>query len=415
MDPEPQPSVLIVGAGVFGTSTAYHLSLTHPDPSLITLIDRTPYPPSHAASTDINKIVRTDYTSLFYMELAYEAMAAWNTWPDLRDEQGPFFHRTGWIALEGEGNDIAQRIRQNFASRNSIDPTSDLSLDDSMRERWNGLLKDATFDGLQSAYWNGETGWVDAAAAVEKMTVEAVQRGVRYVCGDVDKLIIGEAGVSGVQTTDGKGYEADKVLLCTGAWSSKLLTTAEDTLSIEEENRIEYQVTAAGVCVAHFKLTDAEMQELEGMPIVIYSEEGDVQPPPRRSRPAPPGDHMLKYTRSYSFTNTVQTPSGHLISVPPDRDQSIVPEKLKQELMECIASKSVPRYANRPVAYWRMCWDSITPTQDQLITKHPDPRLDGLYLAIGGSFHSWKFLPIIGKYAVNVLNDKSNGAEKDSH
>jgi sarcosine oxidase/L-pipecolate oxidase len=32
---------------------------------------------------------------------------------------------------------------------------------------------------------------------------------------------------------------------------------------------------------------------------------------------------------------------------------------------------------------------------------------------VGGSFHCWKFLPIIGKYVVNVLEDVSNGGEKD--
>lgn len=49
------------------------------------------------------------------------------------------------------------------------------------------------------------------------------------------------------------------------------------------------------------------------------------------------------------------------------------------------------------------------------MTRHPDPRLGNLYLAIGGSFHSWKFLPIIGKYVVNVLNGVSNGEEKDQN
>lgn len=67
----------------------------------------------------------------------------------------------------------------------------------------------------------------------------------------------------------------------------------------------------------------------------------------------------------------------------------------------------------RPVDYWRLCWDSVTPTQDQLIAKHPDERLNNLFLAVGGSFHSWKFLPTIGKYAVNVLNEISNGKDKD--
>ena len=68
---------------------------------------------------------------------------------------------------------------------------------------------------------------------------------------------------------------------------------------------------------------------------------------------------------------------------------------------------------NRPVSHWRLCWDAITPTQHQLITKHPNSKLQNLYLAVGGSFHSWKFLPIIGKYIVNTLNNYTNGEEKD--
>ena len=36
-------------------------------------------------------------------------------------------------------------------------------------------------------------------------------------------------------------------------------------------------------------------------------------------------------------------------------------------------------------------------------------------LAVGGSFHSYKFLPTICKYIVKVLNGVSNGDEKDSH
>lgn len=39
--------------------------------------------------------------------------------------------------------------------------------------------------------------------------------------------------------------------------------------------------------------------------------------------------------------------------------------------------------------------------------------MSNLYLAVGGSFHSYKFLPIIGKYVVNVLNATGNGDEKD--
>jgi sarcosine oxidase/L-pipecolate oxidase len=44
--------------------------------------------------------------------------------------------------------------------------------------------------------------------------------------------------------------------------------------------------------------------------------------------------------------------------------------------------------------------DAITPSQDLIIGEHPHSK--HLYIASGGSFHSWKFLPIIGKYAVQM-------------
>jgi sarcosine oxidase/L-pipecolate oxidase len=408
-----EPSILIVGAGIFGTSTAYHLSLAYKNPTLITVFDRTAFPPSHAASTDVNKIVRADYSQRFYMDLAYEAMEAWDNWPDLEDEQGRFFHRTGWIELEAEGSDLAERIRQTFRDRGR-DPTSDVVVDEKLRERWGGVLKHTDFEGLKSAYWNGEAGWADAAAAVEKMMNEAVKRGVNYVCGDVETLALDERGVRGVKTVDGKVYGADKILLCTGAWTSQLLSTTEDELDIEEKTRVEHQVTAAGVCVAHYKLNDEQVTELQDMPIIIYSDRGEVLPPPLRAGSTPSGKGILKYTKAKSFTNTVSTASGHQISVPPAHDQAVVPEQLKQETMKDMIQKSMPQYANGQPDYWRLCWDAITPSQDQLITKHPHLKLSNLYLAVGGSFHSWKFLPIIGKYVVNVLDGISNGAEKDA-
>jgi sarcosine oxidase/L-pipecolate oxidase len=67
----------------------------------------------------------------------------------------------------------------------------------------------------------------------------------------------------------------------------------------------------------------------------------------------------------------------------------------------------------RTVDTWRLCWDSVRPDKNQLIDMHPHARLSNLYLAVGGSFHSWKFLPTIGKYVVNVLEGVGNGLEKD--
>jgi sarcosine oxidase/L-pipecolate oxidase len=48
--------------------------------------------------------------------------------------------------------------------------------------------------------------------------------------------------------------------------------------------------------------------------------------------------------------------------------------------------------------------DGFTPNQDFIIASHP--HCQGLYIATAGSFHGWKFLPVIGKYVVKLLDGK---------
>lgn len=153
MGPLQEPSVLIVGAGVFGASTAHHLSLQYKDASKITVIDRTPAPPDPAASTDINKIIRADYSSAFYTELAYEAMEAWSEWPELKD----YYHRTGWIMLDTQDSDLSDRIRKVFRDRGH-DPTKDVPLNE-LDDHWKGITKGTVTKGFKAAYWNPEAGW----------------------------------------------------------------------------------------------------------------------------------------------------------------------------------------------------------------------------------------------------------------
>jgi sarcosine oxidase / L-pipecolate oxidase len=61
-------NILIVGAGVFGLSTALHLA--QDGYKNITVIDRECIPSPFSAGNDLNKIVRAEYVDPFYTELA---------------------------------------------------------------------------------------------------------------------------------------------------------------------------------------------------------------------------------------------------------------------------------------------------------------------------------------------------------
>ncbi|KIX93710.1 uncharacterized protein Z520_10616 [Fonsecaea multimorphosa CBS 102226] len=400
IDP-PDCDVLIIGAGIFGTSTAYHLALNHADPSRITVLDRAPVPSPQAASSDINKIVRADYSKAFYMDLAYEAMESWTDNPLLK----PHFHQTGWVMLDEKGSDLADRIRKNFRESGRPDTSADISLEE-VKSNWGGVLSGIDTAGFSKAYTNTSAGWADASSAVAAMMNEAVKAGVRHEVGEVNELLSNGDKLTGVRTADGRTLTGEKIVLATGAWTPWLMAPLEKKMTISPENSIQRQIQAAGVCVAAFKVSAEEARHYSQMPVLIFGAKGEAMPP---------GEQMLfKFTNANTFLNTQPHPeTGQIISVPAP-DQHSVPETLKQESIVIIRQR-VPQVLDqgRVPDEWRLCWDAVSPDQNQLIAQHPDPRLSNLYLATAGSFHSWKFLPNIGKYVVNVLDGKSNGRERD--
>lgn len=277
------PTYLILGAGAFGTSAAYHLSKTSPS-SKITIVDRHAHPASdafpsnnagHGASYDLNKIVRADYSVPFYMALGHEAIDAWSSWEVLR----PFYHRTGWVQVEERGSDLAERIRRNFKDCGREDVTRDMSLEE-VRRAWRGVLEGADLGGMKSAYWNPSAGWVEAERAVNAVLEEAVRGGVEYISGEVVEVLLrdGGQGVKGVRLADGRVLEVEKVLLATGAWTSKLMTGLEDRLGFNDKMRVESQVKAAGVAVTHWILNEEEQTKFAEMPVIIWGSNGEFRP-----------------------------------------------------------------------------------------------------------------------------------------
>ncbi|KAJ5646259.1 hypothetical protein N7490_002631 [Penicillium lividum] len=398
-----EAEILIIGAGVFGISTAYHLAKQSSNPSSIMILDRALPPSGDAASTDINKIIRADYSSPMYMDLAFEAIHAWKGDP-LFATAG-VYHQTGWISMGERGSDDTARIRNNFKSSGRFDPTKDMT-EDEVRRSWGGVLKDADMSPFESYYFNPSAGWADAGHALKIMADEAIRLGVQYQVDSASRLVLGDHGVTGVETSGGDVYTAKKIILSTGAWTSQLMASTEDQLDMAAKSRMESQLTAAGVCVAHFQLSDAERSSYDHLPVYVYGEEGETFPPTASG--------LLKFTNAASFKNSVRADGGYTISVPPSTDQQAVPAGLRQEFVNSIRGRLPQLFENdRQVDYYRICWDAITPEQHPLITRHPHPRLSNLYLAVGGSFHCWKFLPVIGRYVKNVVFGVSNGADCD--
>jgi sarcosine oxidase/L-pipecolate oxidase len=120
-------------------------------------------------------------------------------------------------------------------------------------------------------------------------------------------------------------------------------------------------------------------------------------------------DGTIKFNCDMCFTNYVECPStGERMSMVPDSDTYstwVGPKFIKffqdraRKTMNGLYGKEAESV---PIESYRICWDASTPTHDFLITPHP--HSNGLFVATGGSFHGWKFLPVIGDYIADMMD-----------
>lgn len=370
--------ILIVGAGCFGTSTAYHLAQR--GFTSIRVLDRYPAPSCEAASTDISKIIRSDYNEPLYARLGIEAIAAWKSSDLFRG----LYHVPGWVLS-------AYKLSCAFVE-GSIETCTKLGVEglerlstQQIRERF--PLVTGELDGWNINVWNPTAGWAAAGEALRRMAVAAQEQGVEYISdeeGWVKRLLFDEAKrCTGVITADGSTHVADLVVVAAGAWTPTLLDVAG-------------QLTAKGHSVAHIQLSPAETAHYSALPIMDNLELGYFFPPQ--------ADGVFKMAHSQFITN-MQTDarSGNKSSVPHtfvDNPQDDLPLEIEAQMRRNLR-RVLPELADRPFCYTRLCWDADTADRHFLISPHPNHQ--GLYVAAGGSAHGFKFLPVLGKYIADLL------------
>ncbi|KAI1478251.1 sarcosine oxidase [Daldinia eschscholtzii] len=396
---QPPSSYIIVGAGVFGTSTALHLATKYPSSS-VTLVDRDAHTAERrvAASWDWNKVVRADYRDPVYCGLAVEAQDVWRADPLWQ----PYYRETGiyWISRTG----IAQRALENFARLGrSTDGVMRAVPVDEAKKLYGGVFDQADYTGVENVLVNETSGWADAKGALWAATEKAVEKGVKVVKAEVGGLIFGEDGACvGIITEEGERYTATHVILSTGAFTPKLLDGVAEKTG-RDEFLVGDRMIAAGVTTGLAQLDDRTAEEFLGMPVAI--QENDPERGASNGGLPLTADKKLKCWGQCIFKNTQTMPSGRQISAPPapaDYAQWSVPETLVEDVKFANTAIFGKRGQTWKITDHRICWDAVTPSEDFIISPHP--ASEGLYIATCGSFHGWKFFPIIGEYVVKMLD-----------
>ncbi|GAA6020769.1 hypothetical protein JCM10207_002017 [Rhodosporidiobolus poonsookiae] len=375
-------SILVIGAGTFGLSTAWHL--VRDGYTNITVIDRHEAPSVASAGHDLNKIFRLEYAVDLYTQMAVEARKAWLEEPVLKG----LYHENGYIfAVSGKSAPSVANYEAavaNSAARGSA--FEKLESPEAFRAK--APFLDGEMKGWKGV-WQPQGGWMHARDSLQALTNDCKKRGVKFVSGPSGAVKSFRASPDKrtiVVAEDGTEYSPDKVVLAAGAWIDSVLPT-------------EGQLLAKCWCYIHITLSEEEAKKFAKMPVINNRELGYMFEPDAEGRRLKVCPHTTGYTHYVDPQRTRSVPRSKAVH-PTDWIPVEAEKQIREFLAECL-----PSLATRPFSNAAMCWDAESPSDgDFLICRHPG--FSNLFIAGGASAHGFKFLPTIGSKVKDLLEDK---------
>ena len=389
-----ESSILIIGSGTWGCSTALHLARR--GYKSITVLDIYPVPSPISAGNDVNKILELgsfagdDEKERHVSTTLLEATVhGWMDDPVFK----PHFHETGCV--------IAATTKEGRAHMNTRDGPSDETgwspletKEDFQATMPKGVLTGA-FPGWQGWWKKDGAGWVHARKSMESAGKEAQRLGVGFIlgeqCGKVDKLIYEANDVKGAVTADGKQHRADRVILAAGANANAIFDMKD-------------QLRPTAWTLAHIKMTPEEVKLFKNLPVLFNIERGFFMEPDE-------DNNELKMCDEHpGYCNWTSDPQNSKRTSVPFANHQIPKEA--EVRARAFLRETMPQLADRPFTFARICWCADTPNRAFLISKHPEYA--SLVLAVGGSGHGFCHIPSIGGFIADALEDKLDPLMKES-
>lgn len=421
--------IIIVGGGVFGLSTA--LNLSNRGYKDVHIFDKQPYHQNgysfsagcDAASADENKILRASYGSgKLYQDMAFEAMSHWEAWnrevnsatdlPITLSQKDKLWDNCGFLRLGSHYDNHEAETQSNFPTDikhtqyritdsqrllDAIDAGIPKSKLDPFGRTDRGLHTDGILDMT--------AGFVLASKACTYALYLCRKAGVHFHLGPEEGQFVSylknEDRVMGIITADGKAHPATLVIVAAGAWTPSLVPQADRFL----------EATAGSIVIIelpHDRLDLWDKYDSKNFPVWSWAMDGYKRGTSNGGLYGFPRtkDGILKFGfRGVKWTNyTYQTTeAGRQVSYP-KTDLDKIPQEAF-EAVQAFCRENMPDLLELDMQRGRLCWYTDSADNSFLIDKVPG--VPGLMVASGGSGHGFKFLPVLGKHAVDVIEGRA--------
>jgi len=360
--PGETPDVVVVGAGVFGAWTAFHLRRRGVRTLLVDA-----WEPGHlrAASSGESRVIRSGYgPRQLYTHWAWQALARWKEW---QEEWGvELFHRLGALWLHQSENDYTR------ASLSALDeekiPVETMRPDD-LRARFPQM----GLEGVGFAYFEPEAGALLAQRAL-RAVVEAYRKaGGEWRLGRAEPP--GSAPNRGgrleeIKLMDGSTLSAGSFVFAGGAWLPELFPALLRTFL-----RVTRQE------VFFFGPPPGEVRFAAGaLPVWLDWEFYGIPALAGRGLKVAANEHGPPFD--------------------PNAGDRLATAEGAAQARDYLARR-FPALKYAPVVETRVCQYASTADGHLLLDRHPE--WDNVWLAGGGSGHGFKLSPVVGERMAAVV------------
>ena len=216
--------IIIVGAGVMGTSIAFHLARRKPGRIVLLEQEQVAFGGSGRSSA----LVRMHYSFPPEVQLAAKSLEIFQNWENIAGTKGGF-RKTGFIRIV-QANEI-ERLRANVAMQRSLGINTRVVTRRDLQDiepQWN-------FDDVEFAAYEPDSGYGDGAGVASDFLTAARELGVHYVPGvRVENFLAANNRAAGIRTNAGT-ISSRLVVSCMGPWTVPFFKEIGIELPIQTE------------------------------------------------------------------------------------------------------------------------------------------------------------------------------------
>ncbi len=361
------PQVVVIGAGAFGSWTAFYLQSRGIE---TTLLDA--YGPGNPRSTSGGQTrqIRPGYGDReMYTRWVIEAHTRWIRWQEEWGED--LLVPTGRLSFSPSLTD-SMRTAKAVLDRNGVE--NEIIDHDELAYRWPQISP----EGVGACHYEPTAAAIRAAHACRAVGHAFQRLGGELRIARATPRSNNGSSLTSLALSDGSTIEADTFVMACGPWLPRLFPDLLAERIATPRRDVFYFGTPAGderFSVPNLPNFSEGSRSVYGFPSIDY--------------------HGVKVA-----------PTGGMARFDPDTDERIVATYQVKRAREYLALR-FPTLKDQPIIESRVCQLEDTPNAHFVIDRHP--RWETVWLAGGGSGHAFKHGPVLGDYvAARVLGQETD-------